>query len=359
MAKLPAIENEVRSHRVQRGWSQHDLALRAGLSRTGVGAIEAGRLVPSTAAALALAAALGCRVDDLFRLPSTALKAPEWAWHPRDLAGRYWHAEVGGRTLLYPVEGSPLGVIPHDGTFRPRVELGPGPEPVPGSGQADPARTLVLSCCDPAVGLLAAELAHAAGVRLIVLGRSSRDALGMLQAGVAHVAGVHLATAGDPGNERAVRAAAGTGFLLLRLAEWEEGIASAPARKVTTVGGAIRSRLRWVGRDVGSGARQCQDELLGDRPPPRRSASDHRGVAEAIRSGWADLGVCLRLAAAEAGLNFLSLRREAYDLCFPATLEHDPRIQALIAAVQAPTYRQAIAELPGYDRAATGELRRV
>ena len=51
-----------------RGWSQEELARLSGLSRAGVSAIETGRLIPSAAAALALAAALECRVEDLFRL---------------------------------------------------------------------------------------------------------------------------------------------------------------------------------------------------------------------------------------------------------------------------------------------------
>ena len=57
-----------------RGWSQEQLARRSGLSRAGISAIETDRLIPSAAAALALAAALDCRVEDLFRLrvPSPA-----------------------------------------------------------------------------------------------------------------------------------------------------------------------------------------------------------------------------------------------------------------------------------------------
>ncbi len=64
----------------------------------------------------------------------------------------------------------------------------------------------------------------------------------------------------------------------------------------------MQSRARWVGREVGSAARELLDELLSDRRPPRRIAYGHRGVAEAVRCGWADVGVCLRLVGEEAGL---------------------------------------------------------
>ena len=67
-----ALSNRVREERLRRGWSQDVLAARAGLSRAGVSAVETSRLVPSAAAALALAAAFGCRVEDLFTLTRPA-----------------------------------------------------------------------------------------------------------------------------------------------------------------------------------------------------------------------------------------------------------------------------------------------
>jgi molybdate-binding protein/DNA-binding XRE family transcriptional regulator len=355
MTKLAAIENDLRDRRIRLGWSQHDLALRSGLSRTGIGAIEAGRLVPSTAAALALASALGCRVEDLFRLPRAEVVGNGWAWPPppRGDSGRFWQAEVNGRTRLYPVEPTALGMIPHDGTFQ-------GINVLEGRRLSDPSKTLVLASCDPAAGLLAAELARASGVRLIAFGRSSRSSLGLLASETVHAAGVHLSSDHEPdGNAASVRETLGAGFTLLRVACWEEGIASASSRKLTSASDAIRSKLSWIGREAGSGARQCLDELRPGQPPPRRSASDHRGVAEAIRVGWAEVGVCLRLVAEEAGLNFLGVREEAYDVAFPTASEGDPRIRALIAVAQSPGFRRSLRELPGYTDSETGELRRL
>jgi molybdate-binding protein len=122
----------------------------------------------------------------------------------------------------------------------------------------------------------------------------------------------------------------------------------------------VRSGLCWIGREDASGARQCLDEMLeGKRIVPRFVATDHRGVAEVVRSGCADAGVCLRLVSEEAGLDFLGVREEAYDLCFPARWENDPRIRALLEVVRSPAYRKALGELPGYDSAETGELQHV
>jgi molybdate-binding protein len=175
-----------------------------------------------------------------------------------------------------------------------------------------------------------------------------------------HVAGAHLAPAAQPGgNAPVVRRELGTGYHLLRAARWEEGIALAAGQSISSVRAVVSSKLKWVGREPGSGARQCQDELFGEGRPPRRVASDHCGVAEAVRSGWADAGVCLRFVTEEAGLTFLPVREESYDLCFPDSWAGDDRIQALIQVLRSTTYRQALGELPGYNSALTGELDRV
>jgi molybdate-binding protein/DNA-binding XRE family transcriptional regulator len=345
------LTNRVRACRVARGWSQDELATRAGVSRAGVSAIETGRLAPSTVAALALAAALDCRVEDVFQLGPATGREAAWAWPPQREPCRYWHAAVAGRELLYPAEATNLGAIGHDGVFQQghfRQQC-----------QAAPSDTLVMACCDPAVGILAGELSRATGFRLLALQRSSQDALSLLAQGLIHVAGIHLAGAGRVDqNAAAAKQRLQTGFNLLRAARWQEGLAVAPTLRLSCVRAALQAKVRWVGREAGSAARALLDELLSDRRPPRHIALGHRGVAEAIRCGWADIGVCLRLVGEEAGLDFLPVREEEYDLCYTVESEGDPRVQALIEAVRSPAYRGLIGELPGYDSTETGELER-
>src|SRR5215213_2696436 len=104
MTEKQAPHNRVKALRLGRGWSQEELARRAGISRTAVSAVEGNRLVPSVAAALSLAAAFGCSVEELFGVAPSAADGPEWAWPAPKEPCRFWHAGVGGRTLLYPVE---------------------------------------------------------------------------------------------------------------------------------------------------------------------------------------------------------------------------------------------------------------
>ena len=346
------LQNRVKIFRQQRGWSQEELAQRVGISRAAVSAIEIHRLVPSVAAALSLATAFGCRVEELFGEASAEKQEATWAWLPPRDPCRFWQASVGGRLVLFPVESTAAGVIPHDGILQN------------GSTRFNddrlPLETLVMASCDPAAGLLANEFARTSGFRLLILPRSSFQALDLLRQGLVDVAGLHLATAKDEdGNASAVKLALGGGYSLLKLATWQEGLAIGSDITASTVQSLFRSRLRWVGRETGSGARQCQDELLQDRPAPRRFAKDHRGVAEAIRCGWADVGICVRLACEEAGLKFIQIREEAYDLCFPTALANDPRIRALFQVVRSANYRRWLSELPGYDCRSGGEASRI
>jgi molybdate-binding protein/DNA-binding XRE family transcriptional regulator len=348
MSHSKQTQNRLKFRRLQKGWAQSELASRAGISRAAVSAIEVNRLSPSVTAALSLSRALGCSVEDLFGVGRDDC-APVWAWPCSHEPCRYWQALVGDRMILYPVEPTLTGMTQHDGVFgndslHPRVG-------------ALAHKTIVMACCDPASGLLADHLIRRSGLRLIVLSRSSQQALALLKQGLIHVGGLHLATRDTPeGNRTAARGELGKEFRLLRVARWQEGVALSPRSTIRSVENAVKSRLHWVGREPGSAARQCLEELIPQSQMPRRIAFDHHGVAEAIRCGWADAGVCLRLVAEEAGLHFLPVREEIFDLCFPADLESEPRMLALKEAVRAPEYRRQLADLPGYEPRDCGKL---
>ena len=342
-------KNPVLTRRLARKWSQAELAERTGISRAAVSAIESERLSPSVATALALAAVFECSVEELFGCGGSVLsRGPEWAWRSGGSSSRYWEAEVGRRRLLYPVEAMGLNPTPHDGVFQNGVLR---------DRNAAAANTLVMASCDPAAGLLAAEYARASGFRLLVFPRGGRAALELLRQKLVHVAGLHYSTAEAPDrNAETVRMQLADGGQLLRLARWESGIALAVGDTSRSVDAVARRTLRWAARESGSAARECLDALLGQRCFEGREVAGHASVAEAVRTGWAEAGVCVRLSAEEAGLNFLPLRTETLDLCFSSALQADPRIQALVRLLRDRACRRLISELPGYDARETGEI---
>ena len=343
-------QNPVHAHRLARHWSQADLARQVGISRTAVSAIEGNRLSPSVATALALAAVFDCSVEELFapgaqRQPA----APAWAWAPHTEPTRYWEAEVGQRRWLYPVESTALNSLPHDGIWeqgicRERTAV-------------SPEMTLTLATCDPAAGLLASEYARATGFRLLVFPRGGGQALELVRDGLVHIAALHRSTEEHPErNSQTVRERLGAGFQLLRVADWEEGVALPPENSSHALSSVARRTDCWAARELGSGARECLDELLAGRRFAGREVAGHNSVAEAVRSGWAKAGVCVRLSAEEAGLNFLPVRQESLDLCFSHQCQRDRRVQALIHVLRSRSYQRLLSEIPGYDATHTGQL---
>ena len=174
MSHTTTAVHPVLARRNAREWSQAELAKRAGISRAAVSSIEGERLTPSVTTALSLAAVLECSVEELFGRPAAAVPGePEWAWGPRAGSCRYWEAEVNRRRLLYPVEGSWVHPIPHDGVWSEGL--------CRESAVAPAETTLTLASCDPAAGLLAEEYARTSGFRLLVFPRSGMPSMFLLK----------------------------------------------------------------------------------------------------------------------------------------------------------------------------------
>jgi putative transcriptional regulator len=67
----PALRNRVRELRIERGWTQQELADKVRVSRQSINSIECDRYVPSLPLALSFARVFGCATDDIFTLETT------------------------------------------------------------------------------------------------------------------------------------------------------------------------------------------------------------------------------------------------------------------------------------------------
>jgi putative transcriptional regulator len=64
------IRNKVKELRLDRDWTQQELAERVGVSRQSINSIERERYVPSLPLALTFARVFGRSTDDIFQLES-------------------------------------------------------------------------------------------------------------------------------------------------------------------------------------------------------------------------------------------------------------------------------------------------
>jgi putative molybdopterin biosynthesis protein len=189
------LDNRVRELRQAAGLSQGELARRVGVTRQAISAIEVGQYVPNTAVALRLGQALGCAVDDLFRLRDISLKiharlasnrddeaispAPS---DPADAGSeRVQLARVGASVIARPLRG-PDTFSAADGVVTSPVGAG---DDVEVTLLVDPDtvdNSVVVLGCDPSLGMLGQHVQRrAAGCRvdqplqLIDVGHVIRD----------------------------------------------------------------------------------------------------------------------------------------------------------------------------------------
>ena len=117
-------------------------------------------------------------------------------------------------------------------------------------------------------------------------------------------------------------------------------------------------------RQKGAGAQLLLDALLARagagskdlrrREPPCLTGPD---LAGAIRAGNADCGIATRAAAHAAGLDFVPLLWENFDLLMRQRSFFRPAMQALIGFLGSKRLKQRAAELTGYDAAQAGQIR--
>lgn len=342
--------SSLKTFRERRGWTQAMLAQQSGVPRSTISAIENGALTPSVSTALALARALGVSVENLFADETAG--AFRWAWEPAQEPTAFWSADFQDGTWAYPVEWIPGAALTPHGIFEHGAAR-PFPEP-------KSRRTLVLASCDPLAGLLGITYKEQNDFDLLPLHRDSATALTLLQQGKIHVAGIHFAAFGrEEEHCRWVREQLGEGYVLLRGGLWDEGVATRPGDGPNSLRECRSPRIRWIGRKPSSAARRTQDLVLGAGRAPRDVAETHWDAALAIRQGWRDAGICPRLVAAYARLRFFAVRRAVFDLVYPVSLEHDPRIIALRRTLRSAAYRRSLKALPGIDTASIGEEARL
>ena len=101
-----------------------------------------------------------------------------------------------------------------------------------------------------------------------------------------------------------------------------------------------------------------------DAIPSRFEMPLHQGITgtaaaerRTIRNGQADCGIATRAAARSAGLDFMPLVWEQFDLLMRQRSYFRPSLQALISFLREDRMRRHAAELTGYDMTNAGKVR--
>ena len=172
---------------------------------------------------------------------------------------------------------------------------------------------------------------------------------------------------GEDSNIAAVRASPGLhDAVLVGVARREQGLLVAPGnpRQLHGLPDVLASGAKVAVRQTGAGAQLLLEELLariGASPknlcrlePACLTGPD---LAAAVRTGNADCGIATRAAASAAGLDFVPLLWENFDLLMRQRSFFRPGVQALIGFLGSERLKRRARELAGYDAAPAGAIR--
>ena len=129
------------------------------------------------------------------------------------------------------------------------------------------------------------------------------------------------------------------------------------------LGDLARPEVQFVNRQRGAGTRVLLDYQLNLLGIPsegilgyNQEEYTHLGVAAAVASGRADCGLGIPAAAQALDLDFVPLFSERYDLVIPQEHAVSDLLAPLFDVLAEPTFREAVASLPGYDVSTMGKV---
>jgi molybdate-binding protein len=192
--------------------------------------------------------------------------------------------------------------------------------------------------------------------------RGSVHGLVQLARGIADAAALHLldAASGRWNDSLARAALAGERVRLIHLWRREQGLVLAPGNPLGIGGVADLHGRRIAWRSPGTGSRLLLERLMrvaACEPQPElgEPAESHLAVAAAVASGAADAGLAVRAVAEAAGLEWLPVASEPFELALaPASMAAaDPLFDVLAST----TVQDRLAAMPGYDLSQSGETR--
>jgi putative molybdopterin biosynthesis protein len=288
---------------------------------------------------------------------------------------KHWQ-EVLGQPLVSWSQGQPARLTPFASRLlwaetQARVRLAPHIEAL----RAELARVLaealqgtqdvltVFASHDLALPRLRELADAAAGLHVELRFAGSVDALHALAAGRCTVAGFHVPVGAPAGSlfARQLKPLLKPGrHKLIGCTRRVQGLMVAPGnplglRTLADVAVAVARGGRFVPRQRGSGTRLLLEHLCdaGGLDAARivggvREEDGHLAVAAAVAGGSADAGLGIEAAAREFGLDFVPVVEEDYFLVCLRGVVDQPELRQLREILQGPSWRAAVAALPGY-----------
>ena len=237
---------------------------------------------------------------------------------------------------------------------RPAGLTRPEPAPIVG-GSHDPL--LEWALWESGSGLATLAVGSEAGFNRFITGETIAAAM-------------HLHALEDPEADANIAAVAGRSDLrdavMIAFCRREQGLLLAPGNplKIRAIEDVIAKHARIAMRPKGAGAQllllsllyraKAAFDQLAAISPVCPTGPD---IAQAIRAGRADTGIATRSVANSAGLDFVPIVWEPFDLLMRQRDYFHPPLQALIRFLQSKELAARAQEMGGFDLGAAGTVR--
>src|SRR5450830_295999 len=208
------------------------------------------------------------------------------------------------------------------------------------------------------------------GSGLATLAVGSEAGLHRFTAGETIAAAMHLHALEDPNADANVAAMASRSdvqdAVMIAFCRRDQGFLLAPGKplKIDSIEDVIAKRARIAMRPKGAGAQllllallhraKASLETLATVSPVCPTGPD---IAQAIRAGRADTGIATRAVAISAGLDFVSIVWEPFDLVMRQRDYFRPPLQALLKFLHSSELAARAQEMGGYDLRDAGSVR--
>jgi len=204
---------------------------------------------------------------------------------------------------------------------------------------------------------------------LAILAEGSQAGYQRFLKGEVIAAAIHFHDLDDPEKDANFEVVTGEATLydavLIGFARREQGLVVAQGNplQICSLAAAQAKKARVIARPEGAGAQQLLAALLrrerleitdfGDRV----EAATGPDIAQMIRAGHGDWGIATRAVATAAGMDFVPLAVEHFDLLMRQRDAFRPLLQKLMKVIAGPTFVARARELGGLDVSAAGWVR--
>lgn len=325
--------SNLRRYREAAGFTQAELAERAGVSRQLIGAAEAGRNLPRVDSGLALAGALGIEVEVLFADHASAIDVLTGATPADGTLVR--SGRVGEQIVVAPLHHAPEGWGTVDGEIRDGGYL-------PWSQARD---GFVVAGCEPGLEVLE-RLLRQSGAGAVSVTASSTAAIEALRNDRVHAAVVHGPALGRAGEiDDVVR---------IRLANWEVGLADAYDAEGGWFEQALTGRVPVVQREQGAGVQaEFESRVESADPVPGPRATSHlEAASRAVYGGLP--AVTIEPAALAVGAEFRALGLHETQLWIAAQWRNERAVIEALDVIADRRYQARLRAVGGYDLSGFG-----